>query len=193
MKKILVINGSPRLNGNTDYIVNYLKSKFTNIEFCEWILRDTNIHYCLGCELCHDANNIVCYNNDDFYFNSSLILNSESILIISPVYQGGVSGLIKIWMDRCEMFRKGRLLKDKICGGIAVGGYEGGGQESTLIQIQTFAHITCMKYSPSLGSVRSHFGGYCVAYKKGEVKNDDSGLVTCENVIKNMISMISNS
>lgn len=190
MKKILIINGSPRKNGNSDYVSKFLIEKFKTIEFREWKLRETKIEYCNGCELCSRDEVLSCSRRDSFFERAEWMLQFDGILIISPVYQGGVTALVKLWMDRCEMFRLGRKLKGKICGGIAIGGYAGGGQELTLMQIQYFAHITAMKYVASWGETRSHLGGHCIAGLKQEIKDDKQGLVSCENVVINMIDSI---
>jgi multimeric flavodoxin WrbA len=190
MRQFLIINGSPRKNGNSDYISNYIVDKFNNenIRFQEWTIREDKIDFCLGCEACAKSKKLFCVKQDSFSSKIDLILDSDGVLIISPVYQGGVTALVKNWMDRCEIFRKERSLGGKLCGAIAIGGYPGGGQELTLMQVQQFALITSMRYIASYGNVRSHFGGYCIAYAKQEISEDEQGLKTCENVVFNMIN-----
>ena len=191
MKKILIINGSPRKDGNSDYAAKHIINKFNSIELNEWKLRKTKIDHCNGCALCSSKVDLFCSRQDSFFERAEWMLQFDGVLIISPVYQGGVTSMVKQWMDRCEMFRMGRKLKGKICGGIAIGGYPGGGQELTLMQIQYFAHITAMKYVPSWGETRSHLGGHCIAGLKQEIKKDTEGLISCENVVSNMIDSIS--
>ena len=187
--KILFVNGSPRRSGNSDIVVNDLKVVATNLGviFHEVRLREFTISHCNGCDLCHKQS-VECSNNDDFTKELvSLILESDALYLVTPVYQGGVTGLMKDFMDRCEMFRHGRLLSEKLCGGAAIGGYAGGGQELSLMQIQYFSHICAMRYIASWGKTRSHLGGYCVAYDRGEVTKDTDGRTSCENVLVEMV------
>ena len=189
--KILFINGSPRVGGNSDIIAGKLAGVATTlgIDVSEIKLRECKIEHCSGCDLCHKKRG-KCSNSDDF--SGKLfpqILESDALYMITPVYQGGVTGLMKDFIDRCEMFRHGRLLQGKLCGGAAIGGYHGGGQELTLMQIQYFSHICAMRYIASWGKTRSHLGGYCVAYNRKEVLDDKDGIASCENVLVEMVTM----
>lgn len=188
MSQILIINGSPRKNGNSDYVAKYLMDSFSTIQFSEWKLRESKIQPCIGCEICSRDEELTCSRRDSFLERAEWMLQFDGFIIISPVYQGGVTAHIKLWMDRCEMFRFGRRMKGKVCGGIAIGGYAGGGQELTLMQIQYFAHITAMKYAASWGETRSHLGGHCIAGFKEEIAKDHEGLKSCVNVLINMVN-----
>lgn len=189
--KILFINGSPRVGGNSDFLIQKLT------EFCyelgmeseEIKLRGLKIESCLACELCHEQNDS-CPHKDDFVrVVFPKLREVEAVFLVSPVYQGGVTGAMKDFMDRCEMFRHGRLLHGKLCGGAAIGGYPGGGQELTLMQIQYFAHICAMRYVASWGKIRSHLGGHCIAFKKQEILNDLDGIDASRNVISEMAEL----
>lgn len=191
--KILIINGSPRKNGNSDSVAKYIINKFPNVIFSEWKTREENISFCTACEYCGQNMELVCSRKDSFSEKLNWIASFDAFLFITPVYQGGVTAQTKTWMDRCEAFRLGRKLKNKICGGIVIAGFSGGGQELTLMQIQSFAHITSMQYVPSFGNTRSHLGGYCIAGNKKEVLSDIDGLISCENVVSNMLDLFNNS
>jgi len=187
--RILIINGSPRKEGNSDCVAQYIINKFPEITFEEWKVRDNPIACCIACERCGLDDKLVCSQKDSFAEKLEWIAGFDAFLFITPVYQGGVTAQTKIWMDRCEAFRLGRKLKDKICGGLVIAGFPGGGQELTLMQIQHFAHITAMRYVPSFGNTRSHLGGYCIAGERKEVLQDTDGLKCCENVVSNMIDL----
>jgi multimeric flavodoxin WrbA len=88
------------------------------------------------------------------------LLNSNVIIIASPVYFNNVSGQVKVFMDRTWCIR-GRL-KDKMGGGIVVG--RGYGLESALTAINAFM----IKHEMILG----HRGVSGTAYEKGEIMVD---------------------
>jgi len=151
-------------------------------------LRDLRINPCIGCFLCHTQHG-KCSQKDDFLnIIFQKMIDSDAIYLVTPVYQGGVTSIMKNFMDRCEIYREGRLLKGKLCGGTAIGGYPGGGQELSLMQIQYFAHICAMRYVASWGNARSHLGGHCIAYLKGEIKDDKEGIISSKNVLLEMIN-----
>jgi multimeric flavodoxin WrbA len=190
--KILFINGSPRKNGNSDTLIKELIAHCDqlDIDCSELKIRDKQINSCTGCDTCHSEKR-KCSQKDDFSGQIfHMILEVDALYIVSPVYQGGVTGIMKNFMDRCEMFRKGRLLKGKLCGGTAIGGYPGGGQELTLMQIQYFSHICAMRYIASWGKHRSHLGGHCIAFEKQEIKNDAEGIRSSINVLNEMAEVL---
>jgi len=185
---IIIINGSPRVDGNSDFLSKRLADFCKDLQIDSRIiaLRDHDIKYCSGCDFCHRNAN-TCSISDGFISRiMPALLDSRGLFLVSPVYQGGVTALMKTFMDRCEVFRKNRLLKGKFCGGAAIGGYPGGGQELTLMQMQYFSHICALTYIPSFGNVRSHLGGHCIAYHKGELEKDVDGIIACQNAISEM-------
>lgn len=189
--KLVIVNGSPRSGGNSDFISSEMQSHCAelNIKASSIVLREKEINFCTGCDICHNPGN-KCSIKDQFSEHVFYeILEADALFLVSPVYQGGVTGIMKNFMDRCEMFRNGRLLYGKLCGGAAIGGYPGGGQELTLMQIQYFSHICAMRYVASWGKIRSHLGGHCIAYEKGEVSKDTDGIISCKNVISEIAKL----
>lgn len=188
--KVLFINGSPRIAGNSDILIEKLiqLASEQTIQATEIKLRDLRINPCIGCALCHTQHG-KCSQKDDFLnIVFQKMLDADAVYLVTPVYQGGVTSIMKNFMDRCEIYREGRLLKGKLCGGTAIGGYPGGGQELSLMQIQYFAHICAMCYIASWGNMRSHLGGHCIAYHKGEIKRDKEGIISSKNVLLEMIN-----
>lgn len=55
--------------------------------------------------------------------------NVGGIVLGSPTYFANMSGLMKSFLDRWTVFRKGFALKDKVAGTLAVGAARNGGQE----------------------------------------------------------------
>jgi len=113
--QIVYISGSPRKNSNTDYLLNVLNSKI-NGEFIK--LSDYHIESCRACMDCRGKGK--CVVKDDMQLNIiPKLLNSDVIVLGTPVYFNNVSSQMKLFMDRtyCLM----GLLKNKIGGGIVVG------------------------------------------------------------------------
>ena len=99
---ILVLNGSPRMNGNTKQMINAfvegLKQAghhYDVIDVCR-----KNIHGCLACEYCHGKGAGNCVQQDDMQTIYPLLRKAEMLVIASPIYYHGLSGQIKCTIDR---------------------------------------------------------------------------------------------
>ena len=136
---IVGICGSPR-KGATEYVLKealkMLESKGLKTEF--FSVRGKKIGFCTHCDHClvHKE----CLIKDDMTILYSLLIESEGIIIATPIYNGGCSSQIKAVMDRCRalLAANPNSLKYKIGTAIAVGGDRIGGQELAIQQILTF-------------------------------------------------------
>lgn len=98
--KVIGICGSPRLNGNTEYFTNLVldtvRSEGIETEFIS--LRDKKISECTGCYAC--VKNRQCAIEDDFQEIFTKMLNSDGIILSSPVYHGSITPKLKCLLDR---------------------------------------------------------------------------------------------
>ena len=158
--KFIAISGSPRINGNTDYLVkvfaDHCRKLGVNVEVIR--LYDYNIKPCISCRLCLEDGK--CRIKDDMCKIYPKILSCNGILLASPVYFNNVSAQMKAFMDRTWCLR-GKL-KWKIGGGIVVGRRYG--HELALNAIHSFflKHEIIIAYR----------GVVAFAYEKGEIIND---------------------
>lgn len=102
---ILLINGSPRKNGNSDFILNLLQRCF--IENASSVtsvyLRDYKYSSCIGCERCRKDK--MCTGiNDEFSFIYPLLLSSKGLVLISPAHNYNVTAWMKAFIDRLYCF-----------------------------------------------------------------------------------------
>ena len=97
--KILIINASPRKNGNSSFISNALTEKYA--DECEVInLNQLELKPCTACRSCK-ANDSLCVINDDISTQVySKLLSADKIILISPNIMGFISSLAKILTDR---------------------------------------------------------------------------------------------
>jgi len=68
---------------------------------------------------------------DDFEVLAAKLTDPKvaGIVLGSPTYFANMSGLMKSFLDKWTVFRKGFALKDKVAASLAVGGARNGGQE----------------------------------------------------------------
>lgn len=96
---ILLINGSPRKNGNSSFIVDKLKEKYSGENVKELILNDLLYKGCQGCLSCR-KNNSYCVVKDDLQDILPKMIENDLIVIISPNYYGFITGQLKTFLDR---------------------------------------------------------------------------------------------
>lgn len=104
MIKCLVLYGSPRIKGNTYNILKELAVKLNvkNISCKEVYLKNLDIKYCIGCDNCLEK--FKCVHKDDFTDMIDDIIESEIIIIGTPVYFGGYTAQLKTFIDRLQIF-----------------------------------------------------------------------------------------
>lgn len=178
--KIALINSSPRIK-NSSEIVNYILENFDKNMFEIFHLKDIKLNYCIDCGGCKDGRCIA--NNDGLNDALTKIANCDGIIMISPVYFGGMTAQLKTLIDRTRPLRRnGFMLKNKIGASIALGGSRNGGQELVINQIHQAMHINSMIV---VGN-HTHFGG-CVHSPFSE---DEIGKKTVINTIQKVIDTI---
>lgn len=98
--KILVITGSPRMNGNSNTLVeNFIKGAE---EIGHTVVRfdsaQKNVHPCIACNKC--GMNGECVFKDDFEFVKENIVDADAVVLASPMYYFGISAQLKAVIDR---------------------------------------------------------------------------------------------
>lgn len=188
MVKIIGINGSPRNEGNTSYLVERAletaKNMGAEIEIIH--LGKKKIEPCNACDICKSTGE--CPKDDDINEILLKLQNADGLIIGSPVYFGNVSSQLKILIDRSRPLRSDFKLKNKVCGAIAIGAARNGGQETTITAIHEFLLIHDAVIVGD-GTPLAHYGGTGVAGAAGDVKNDDFGVKTSENLGKRVTDL----
>ncbi len=101
-KKICILNGSPRMNGNTKELIKKFTegAKESGNEVVCFDLQKMDIHGCLGCckggkdELCP------CVQKDDMMKIYPVYKEADIVVLASPMYYWGITGQLKIAFDR---------------------------------------------------------------------------------------------
>lgn len=104
MKKVLAIMGSPRKNKNTDLLLDQVIKGISihKPQIDKIYLRDLNISPCISCGYCEKTGE--CSIKDDMQELYKKFDDSDVIIIASPLYFNTVSSLVKIMIDRCQVF-----------------------------------------------------------------------------------------
>lgn len=106
--KILVINGSPRRNGNTsqlmDLILDSTKKANQDFEILRYDLNDLAFKGCQGCMGCKQETSKGCVQADDLTPVLQAMQDSDAWVIGTPIYMGNMSGQLKLCVDRIYGF-----------------------------------------------------------------------------------------
>ena len=100
--KILILNGSPRPNGNTAKMVAVFKEAAEKaghtvnaVNVCR-----LNIKGCMACEYCHGKGQGTCIQKDDMQQIYELLKDAEMLVLAAPIYYHNISGQLKCVIDR---------------------------------------------------------------------------------------------
>lgn len=101
-KKICILNGSPRISGNTKELIKYFTkgAKASGHEVTCFDLQKMNIHGCLGCCKGGKDKNSPCIQKDDMEKIYPVYQTADIIVLASPMYYWGISGQLKTAFDR---------------------------------------------------------------------------------------------
>lgn len=127
--KTLIINGSPRINGDTESLINIIKEEITG-EYKIVNSYRCNISPCVDCRYCWE--NSGCAIDDEMQEVYDYIQECDNILIASPIYFSELTGKLLDVGSRLQTyfcakyFRKETpITKSKKGAVILVGGGDG--------------------------------------------------------------------
>lgn len=97
---IILLNGSPRKNGATAGILQYISQqlKKQGMETTVVHFSDLHLRYCIGCCKCYETG--ACVYRDDIEELSAKIDGADGIIAETPTYASNVSGQLKTIIDR---------------------------------------------------------------------------------------------
>lgn len=111
--KILVLNGSPRLKGNTAAMVEAFVdgSKQNNHDITVVPVCSKKISGCKACEYCHTKGEGKCIQQDDMQEIYPILEEAEMIVLASPVYYHSLTGQLQCAINRIYALDKPKHLK----------------------------------------------------------------------------------
>lgn len=108
-KNIVVLNGSPRKNGNTSALVREFKKGAENAgnTVTEFFLNSMDIHGCRGCFGGHSSRECPCVQKDDMDKIYPAVRDGDVIVLASPLYYWNMSGQTRTAVDRLFALEEG--------------------------------------------------------------------------------------
>ncbi len=108
-KKIVVLNGSPRRNGNTSALVKKFTEGAESVgnTVTEFFLDQMNINGCKGCFGGHSSKECPCVQKDDMVKIYSAVRDCDVVIFASPLYYWNLSGQLRTAVDRLFALEEG--------------------------------------------------------------------------------------
>lgn len=98
MGKILIINGSPRVQGNCKDAIGIVKETLTDAEIEEFSAYYSHFKPCFGCNFCKKSD--MCALDDDATDLINEFDENDAVLIATPIYYSQIPGPLKSLIDR---------------------------------------------------------------------------------------------
>ncbi|MCL1901518.1 MAG: flavodoxin family protein, partial [Firmicutes bacterium] len=100
--KTLIINGSPKKDSDTSFLINsFLKDSTGEVVFFNCFFE--NFSACIACKKCRDG---VCKKSDDMQKLYKELENCDNIIIASPVYFGNLTPPVLSVLSRLQCYYK---------------------------------------------------------------------------------------
>ncbi len=175
--KVLMINGSPRVNGNTSVALSELEKVFhkNGIETETVQVGAMDIRGCLGCGFCFK--NGKCAIDDIVNELAPKFEECDGLVVGSPVYYASANGALVALLDR--LFYSSSFNKTmKVGASVAVA--RRGGCSATFDQLNKYFTISGMPVASS------QYWNSVHGRKVGEAAYDEEGLQTMRTLAENM-------
>lgn len=175
--KVLILNGSPRVNGNTTLAVEEMVKEFKAEEIETEVVRVGNkdIRGCMACDTC--AKTGKCVFDDVVNEIAEKFEKADGLVIATPVYYASANGTIVSCLDR--LFYSTHFDKTMKVGGTLTVARRGG-LSATFDEMNKYFTICGMPVASS------YYWNSVHGAAPGEAAQDEEGLQTARNLAKNM-------
>jgi multimeric flavodoxin WrbA len=102
-RKIIIVEGSPRPNGNSTLLAREVASGARSLgaEVETLHLHTMDVRPCTACDACQESLEMNCIIDDAMKDVYPRLRAADAIVYASPIYWFTVSGQLKLFMDRC--------------------------------------------------------------------------------------------
>ena len=180
--KVLMINGSPRVDGNTTIALSEMEKIFNEngIEVHTVQVGQMSVRGCLGCMACHNGHK-GCVINDVVNELHPYLDECDGMVIASPVYYASANATLISVLDRL-FYSSASDKRMKVGASVAVA--RRGGCSATFDQLNKYFTISGMPLASSQYWNSVHGGA------KGDAYEDLEGLQTMRTLARNMVFLM---
>lgn len=181
MSKVLIINGSPRVNGNTSIAVREMEKVFkeNGVEVTIVQIGNKDIRGCIACGHCYETGK--CVFNDIVNELAPLFEEADGLVIASPVYYASANATLIACLDR--LFYSTHFDKSMKVGASVVCARRGG-CSATFDELNKYFTISNMPIASS------QYWNSIHGRVQGEAEMDEEGKQTMRTLARNMTFLI---
>ena len=177
--KALLINGSPRKEGNTfialSEVAKQLEKNGIEAEIV-WI-GNKAVRGCIACNSCKEKG--ICAFADDVYLKiRETLKESDAVIVGSPTYYGGPNGSLCSLLDRLFYSTPASYYANKVAASVAV--CRRGGASVTFQRLNMYFEMLNMPMATS------QYWNIVYGRDKGEAAQDREGLQTMRTLANNV-------
>ncbi len=179
--KVLLINGSPRANGNTSIVLKEMENVFKKYDVIAETIQvgQLAIRGCLSCNYCYSHQK--CVIDDIINELAKKFEECDALVIASPVYYASANGTLVSLLDRL-FYSTSFDKRMKVGASVAVA--RRGGCSSTFDELNKYFTISGMPIASS------QYWNSVHGRKVGEAKEDLEGLQTMRTLAENMVFLM---
>ena len=179
--KVLMLNGSPRENGNIALAFHEMESVFEKegVEYENILLGRTDIRGCIACETCRK--NGKCVFNDIVNELAVKFEEADGLVIGSPVYYGSANGTLMSALQR--LFYSTHFDKSLKVGASVVSARRSG-CTATFDELNKFFTLSNMPVATS------QYWNNIYGWEPGEGRVDDEGMQVMRVLARNMVFLM---
>ena len=182
--KVLLINGSPRDNGNTYMALNEVARILQNEGIDTEIVNigKQAVQGCIACGMC-GRSGARCTFRDELYYKVWRVVKDgiDGLVVGSPVYYGGPNGSLCALLDRV-FYSLSRELRFKPAASVVV--CRRGGASAAFDRLNKYFTMSNMPL------VSSQYWNMAYGQMPGQVALDEEGMQTMRTLGRNMAWMI---
>ena len=175
--KVLMINGSPRVGGNTSIALKEMENAFlkNGIEVETMQIGNKAIRGCIACGTCKKKGQ--CVFDDEVNEAAAKFAEADGLVIASPVYYASANGTLITFLDRlfmsCQCDKRMKV-------GASVVIARRGGLSATFDELNKYFTISSMPV------VSSNYWNSVHGGAPGQAEQDEEGLQTVSVLADNM-------
>jgi len=181
--KVLVLNGSPHLNGTTatalNELIGVLEAEGMETELLQIGIEP--VRGCIGCRKCLKLDSRCVFDGDLVNEILEKIVDADAFVIGSPVYYASANGAVLSILDRV-FYAGGGLFAGKV--GAAIACARRAGTTATLDDLQKYFPINGMPMAAT------QYWPMVFGMKPGDADGDLEGLQTVRLLAKNITWMV---
>lgn len=104
MRKILLVDASPRKGGNSNAVVDTLADDLRDCEVTVFKMREKDCRPCRACDACQGKDTQMCVQRDDITPLLPVIDQCDAIVLATPIYNQQITSQAKLFIERFYPF-----------------------------------------------------------------------------------------